>query len=745
MSIPANFRLHSRLALAVAGAVMASAAAGQEAAPRLVMEEITVTAQKREQSAAEIPISMTVMSSDDLREKRIQDFADLGVNTPALDVARGNSTNNPVIAIRGIGSTDPWINNNPSVSAYMDGVYLPFGSYLSMPLYDLQRVEVLKGPQAGLYGRNSIAGAINFVSTEPGDGVGGYLDLSYGRYGETNLQGAVDTPLSDTLLLRFAGYAAQGGGYMERAGTADSTAGFTRVPGVIPGISSRASSSDYGDKDVAAGRISALWRASDRLQVDLRVHYGTDGSEIVNSTNLTGDPLGVFQPEAGAVHVDYDDVAGEMDARNGGISLEVNWEGDLFTLTSLTGFESLSRDYTVGDFAPLRLAQPTYDESVDSLSQEFRISGDTGSTYWLAGVNATRDRIDYHRSLSSWDYLLGELVSGYDQDDESWSVFGQIDWQLTDSLQLSTGLRYTDEEKHYEGGSWENDPFGTSIVTAVYPAVAGGLYGESDYDDQDVSGQVKLSWTAFDNTLVYGAISRGFKSGGFDGSGIVDEAGFIPYDAEELVAYEIGVKSRLLDNTLDLSAAVYYYDYSDKQVLAILDLGGGITEAVTQNAAVSEVTGVDLDLKYLVDEHWSLGLSATLLDSEITEWNSDDPAEAAARIGNELPGTPGSNVTGDITWEGSAGDFDLRASVWATYTESTYRDIENTPSLESDSYTLVNARLSLGQPAQGWSVYLYGKNLADEEYRSSVRTLVGMEGAYFGPPRMYGVGVNWQF
>ncbi|WP_187276518.1 TonB-dependent receptor [Parahaliea maris] len=745
MATPYVPQRHSRLALAIAGTLGASAVFGQVEVPWLVMEEVTVTAQKREQSATDIPISMTVMGSDDLNEKRIQDFADLSVNTSALDIARGNSTNNPVIAIRGIGSTDPWINNNPSVSAFIDGVYLPFGSYLGMPLFDLERVEVLKGPQAGLYGRNSIAGAINFVSVEPGDAIGGHVDLSYGRYGETTLQGAIDTPIGDSLKLRFAGFSAQGGGYIQREGTVDSTAGFSRAPGVIPAIPSISAKSDYGDKDVVAGRASALWQASDRLTVDLRVHYANDGSEIVNSTNLNGDPLGVFQPEQGAIHVDYDDLAGVMDARNRGASLELNWEGDVFTFTSLTGVESLSRDYSVGDFVPLRLAQPTYDEDVSSFSQEFRISSEGDSLYWLAGLNATRDSIDYHRSLSSWDYLLGELISAYDQDDESWSVFGQVEWQLSPSLLLSGGLRYTDEEKRYEGGSWENDPFGTSIVAAVYPEVAGGLFGESDYDDQDVSGQLKLSWTASDATLVYGSVSRGFKSGGFDGSGIVEEIGFLPYNAEELLAYELGVKSRLLDDTLDVSAALYYYDYSDKQVLAILDLGNGITEAVTQNAAVSEVMGLDLDIKYLINEHWSAGLSATVLDSEITEWNSDDPAEAQARIGNELPGTPGTSLTGDITWEGNAGDFDLRASMWATYTDSTYRDIENTPALQAESYTLLNARVSLGDPARGWSVYLYGKNLADEEYRSSVRTLVGMQGAYFGAPRMYGVGVNWQF
>tara|TARA_R110002110_G_scaffold110071_4_gene274497 strand:+ start:122284 stop:124458 length:2175 start_codon:yes stop_codon:yes gene_type:complete len=724
---------------------MISTAVGQESVPRFVIEEVTVTAQKREQASSDIPISMTVMSSDDLSEKRILDFADLSVNTSALDVARGNSTNNPVIAIRGIGSTDPWINNNPSVSAFMDGVYLPFGSYLSTPLYDLTRVEVLKGPQAGLYGRNSIAGAINFVSTAPGEIFGGYLDLSYGRFGEATVQGAVDTPISDNLLLRFSGFTAQGGGYMKRTGTIDSTAGFSRAPGVIPGVPVIEAESGYGDKDVAAGRVAALWQVSDRLQVDLRAHYGTDDSEIANSTNLNGDPLGLFQPNEGAIHVDYDDVAGEMDANNRGVSLEVNWDADLFTLTSLTGFETLERDYSVGDFSPLRIAQPTYNEEVSSFSQEFRVSGDTDAIYWLGGVNITRDEIDYYRVLNSWDFLRGELVSAYDQDDESWSAFAQVDWQMSQTLQLSLGLRYTDEEKRYEGGSWENDPFGMSIVSVVYPGVVGGLQGTSDYDDQDVSGQIKLSWNTFDNTLIYGSVSRGFKSGGFDGSGIVDEIGFIPYNAEELLAYEIGVKSLLLEDTLELSAAVYYYDYSDKQVLAILDLGNGITEAVTQNAAVSEVTGTDLDLKYLLNEHWSLSLSATVLDSEITEWNSDDLAETLARIGNELPGTPGTNITADITWAGNVHAYDLRASLWATYADSTYRDIENTPSLQADRYTLVNARVSLGDPVQGWSLYLYGKNLADEEYRSSVRTLVGMEGAYFAPPRTYGVGINWQF
>ncbi|MEX2963868.1 TonB-dependent receptor [Microbulbifer sp. TYP-18] len=734
---------HTAISIAVGSAAMTcSTLVG---AQEQYLEEVVVTAQKREQSASDIPIAISVLDGDELADKGIQDFGDLSVSTSSLDVARGNSTNNPVITIRGVGSTDPWINNNPSVSAFSDGVYLPFASYLSMPLYDLERVEILKGPQAGLYGRNSIAGAINFISARPGDEFGGYLDTSYGAYGEQQLQAAVDTPVSETLLLRLATTVQRGGGYIDREGTADTTGGFTRAPGVIPGVDVTSDESGYGDKDIFAVRATALWLPTDNISVNSKIHYASDESEIINSTNLSGDILGLFQPAGDDPFTDYDDFAGRMDASQKGASVEVNWDLDSFTFTSLTGVEKLSRQYGVGDFTPLRLAEPTYDERVSSVSQEFRIAADTDSVHWLAGVNATADKIDYGRVLSSADFLMGDLVSAYEQEDKSWSLFGQVDWLFADDWELSSGLRYTDEQKDYEGGSYEGDPFGTSIVSIAFPGVAGGLWGTSAYDNQDVSGQLKLSWTGIDDTLVYASVSRGFKSGGFDGSGLVNEAGYIPYGAEQLIAYETGIKTLLLADSLELSASAFFYDYSDKQVLAILDLGNGITEAVTQNAAASDVTGLDLELKYHATENLSFGLAATLLDSEITDWDSDDPAEVEARTGNELPGTPENSITGDVNWSTEVSGYGIDSRLWVVHSDAVFRDIENTPDLMSDGYTLLNARVDVGRAEGDWSVYMFGKNLTDETYVTSVRTLLGMEGAYYGEPRTWGAGFRWNF
>jgi iron complex outermembrane receptor protein len=477
------------------------------------------------------------------------------------------------------------------------------------------------------------------------------------------------------------------------------------------------------------------------------LHASQDDSEIVGSTLRTPDALGIFTPPPGRnAFVDYGNVAGEMDSSSAGGALQIQWQLGDYELTSVTGYESLDRDYSVGDFAPFRLAEPTYNESLESFYQEIRISKDSESFYWMLGANYTDDSVDYFRTLSGFDLLLGELVSRYDQEDNSQAVFGQMDWRLTSNLELSAGIRYTDEEKQYDGGSIEQDPFGTSIVGVVFPGAAGdGIFRQPSYDDSDTSGQLKLSWRGLSNSLVYGMVSRGFKSGGFDGSGITDEAGFTPYDAETLISYEAGIKSRLLNDSLEIASSAYYYDYQDKQVLAIVDLGAGLNEAIIQNAAESEVLGLDVDATWWLTDDLTLGLTAVLLDSEVTDWNSDDPAEASARIGNELPGTPKTSVTSEVRWKTTLGSLDVNSALWVVYADSTYRDIANTRALQSDDYTLVNARLDFALQDSGLSFYLWGRNLTDEEYVTSVRDLLGMEGVYWGDPRTFGAGLRWEF
>lgn len=708
--------------------------------------EVVVTARRLEERALDVGITMNVFDQVALETRRLNSVEDLAQLTPGFDVFEGNGTNNPTITLRGVGTTNPFLNNNPSIALYADEVYLPFSSYLSLPFFDIERIEVLKGPQVALYGRNATAGAVNVISARPTETLSGYADLTYGSYNFFEARAAISGPLSENVQARLAVIRQDGGGYMDRPGTIGSTAGFSRNP-AIPGVPEVAAVDDYGDKDLYAVRATLAWQPTESVDVSLTGHYGKDDSELVGSTNINGDRIGLFTPPTDEPHVDYDNVAPITDTEQYGGAVRIDVELGNSTLTSITGYDRIARTYAIGDFVPTRIAEASFDESTRSVSQEVRLSSRSDESFrWMLGASYNEDKIDYDRVLTSYDFLLGALGTTFDEEDRAWAVYADGEWQVAQNWFAGVGLRYTDEDREFDGGSFDIDPFGLSLITVGFPGLApsGELFGSPTYDETDLSGGASLKWKPHEDLLVYGSINRGFKSGGFDGSGVTIPSAFEPYGAETVWAYEIGLKSAVAES-VDFSASAFFYDYSDKQVLALMDVGGGVVEAVIQNAAEAEVKGVEAELRWTPVRGLTFSLNGTLLDSEITKFESADPAEIAAREGNELPGTPETQFTAAIDYSQPVGSLVLDASLWANYVDQAYRDIENTEALRSDDRTLVNARFTLSDPSAGWSAYVFAENLFDEEYVTSVRSLVGMLGNYWGPPRTYGIGLRYDF
>lgn len=717
-----------------------------EAAEPAFGPDIFVTAQRREQRAADVPISMNVFDRNTVENRRLDSIEDLAQLTPGLDVFAGNGTNNPTITLRGVGTTNPFLNNNPSVAAYLNDVYLPFSSFLSGPLYDIERLEVLKGPQVALYGRNATAGAINIITARPTQDLSGYADVTYGTYDYVEGRAAVSGPLGDSVRARIAGIWQAGGGYMARPGTIGSTAGFRRTP-AIPGVPATPAETGYGDRDTFGLRATVAFEPAANLGVTIAAHYGEDNSELVGSTNINGDRLRVFRPPSSAPHVDYDNVRPRTDSEVYGISAQADLNLDDITLTSITGYNRIERRYSIGDFVPVRIAEASFDEEVRSFSQELRLTY-TGSDAFtgIVGASYNDDRIDYSRVLVSYDFLLGALGTDFVESDRAWALYADGEWEFSPGWFIAGGLRYTAENREFDGGSFDINPFGASRITVAFRnLVGGGLFGSRTYDEDDLSGRVALNWRPHTDLLVYAGASRGFKSGGFDGSGVTTPSGFDPYGSEHVWAYEAGVKASPFEG-IYLSAAAFLYDYSDKQVLALLDLGGGITEAVIQNAAAAEIRGIEAELRIRPVRGLTLNLNATLLDSEVTEFVSADPNETASRVGNELPGTPEFQLTAGADYGVPvSGRLLLTGAVWANHIAGAYRDIENSAALRSDRRTVVNGRLTLADTVAGWSLYGFVENLFDERYVNSVRSLVGMLGRYHGAPRTAGVGLRYDF
>jgi iron complex outermembrane receptor protein len=748
-----KYALYYSVAAILSGAVLAPNASAQDIQAEsattdadVAGEPIVVTAQRREQAIQDVGLSLSVLGSEQLANEKIVEIADVAATLPGFDLARGNGSNNPTMTVRGVGTTNPWINNNPSVAAYVDDAYMPFSPFLSFPIFDIERVELLKGPQVALYGRNATAGALNIITARPKSQFGGYVDVSYNEHDLIEARGAVTGPISPDANVRLAGIVAQGGGYIDRPGTANTTAGFSPVPGVVPGVPLVPAREGYGDKDIYAVRGSAEWFASDQVEVFVTGHYGRDKSQIIGSTAVTPDRLRRFTPPATRrPFVDYDNAEPRMDSEQYGGVFRVDVDLAAFKLTSVTGYEHIDRSFTIGDFVPTRIAEPVFDENISAFNQELRLTHEGADTFLMVGASYGKETIDYRRDLLAYDLLRGTLSTEFTEKDRSFAVFGQAEWEFAPELTLIGGLRHTTEDKSYSGGSIELDPFGVSIVKAVYPNTAGdGLFGNPEYHDTDISGSLALNWKPSREVLVYASASKGFKSGGFDGSGITEPSSFTPYGAENIRAYELGAK--FFGDPIQLSGAFFYYDYTDKQVLALVDLGSGITEAIIQNAAGSTIYGMDLDLSIRLSDALRFSLNGLIVSSEVTDWQSVDPAEVASRIGNELPGTPQASLNARLDWSHDiSNDWQLELSTWTSYSDGAYRDIENTRNLRSDDRFLANARIELGRIDGGPQFYLLGKNLFNETYVTSVRSLVGMLGEYYGEPRTITAGIRYDF
>lgn len=725
--------------IAFAQAVGSSPATDDESA-------IVVTAQRREQALEDVGISLSVIGADQLANEKISEIADIAATLPGFDLARGNGSNNPTMTVRGVGTTNPWINNNPSVAAYVDDVYLPFSPLLTLPIFDIERVELLKGPQVALYGRNATAGALNIVTARPDADLGGYIDVSYNEHDLVEGRAAITGPLGTAANGRLAAFIQQGGGYIDRPGTIGSTAGFSRAPGVVPGVASLPARAGYGDKDVVAFRGSLELFPSDLFEIFASVHYGRDKSETIGSTAITPDRLRRFIPPATKrPFTDYDNVQPSMDAEQYGGVLKADLDLGSLKLTSVTGYEHVERTFAIGDFVPTRIAEPEFDERVSSFNQEVRLTHEGPHTFLLLGASWGEDTIHYQRDLIAYDLALGTLRTNFVEKDRSTAIFAQAEWGFMPNWKLIGGLRYTSENKDYSGGSIEVDPFGVSRVKVLFPNTAGaGLFASTEYEDDDLSGSLALNWKPSRDVLLYASASRGYKSGGFDGSGITEPESFIPYDAEKIWAYEAGAK--ISADRVQLNGAFFYYDYTDKQVLALVDFGGGITEAIIENAAQSRIYGIELDVGLDLTDRLRLGFSGLIVSSKVTDWDSADPVEVSNRIGNELPGTPQASLTARLDWSHDLSDaWELKLSGWASYSDGAFRDIENTVVLRSEDRFLANARVEIAQFDGGFKFYVLGKNLFDEVYVTAVRELLGMRGEYYGEPRTISVGIGYEF
>lgn len=832
-----------------------------------IMEEVVVTAQKREQDVQDVPIAISAFNGETLKDMGVENVSDIGRFTAGVEMHNDNTTQ-PTYNIRGIQTSDFTIGSDPAVALYIDGVYAGRGAGSEIPLSDIERVEVLKGPQGTLFGRNATGGAIHIISKRPTDQLEGSLTVSAGNYGKKDVDGVLNVPLAEDIALRVSASVNRRDGYLENL-----------------------SGPDINGADNQSYRAALLWDISDTTSALLRAEYSkmdqssggiytTTQSVYAASTNVAFDQFGEVTS----------DVSPNERRELSGVSLELDHEFDHFSLKSITSYRAMNVDFVSdqdGSADPMHHFVSINTDDQDNFSQEFRFTGQSDRLFWTAGLTYSREHVD-HTTIAEFNYdtlenfaiysgLLGnvdafsafglgssalglnagssdqeiaEVVnqlrqgltglglngialssfvtslyaaqpdptgagspfgalqaiasSGlcpggpYDSigsaaaavgingaigcsvlpqiqsrlgnslwqesvrntgEYQSYAVYGDITYALTDKLNLSAGLRYTYDDKMftiqtaYDPNNYFfslSDALGGSTLPIGVAFYNNGINGngeiqELENDWEAISGRLVLDYVIDDNAMLYASVATGFKAGGFNslsfGPGIEPT-----FSQEEVINYEVGMKADFFDSSLRINSAAYFYDYDNLQELALV---GSPIPTYNLRSAKAEGQGFDLEVFWAPSDNLVIAGNYSYLDTKYTEY----PVlfSAGETIEDDKTGEPRAmtpenkvNLMLEYTWSlADLGELVLRGDY--NWTDDRVGGLagEDVP-----SYELLNARVSFMDESGDWSVSLWSNNLTDEEVLgeySGPASAIGSHTIWRLPPRTYGIDVSVKF
>lgn len=672
--------------------------------------EIVVTALKREQSLQDVPASVTALSADALAQSGVANSFDLQKIVPGLAISYGNRETN--VAIRGVSNNVRSVGSDPSNAVHLDGVYLPQSSMILTDLFDVARVEVLKGPQGTLYGRNATGGALNVISRAPTEGFGAEGFIGVG---------------SNSLL---RGQVALNGGNESVAGRL--ALSYAKDDGYTKNIQRN---TNLDAQDFSGGRGAVRFQLSPDVDLTLMAHVtrddGTVGYGISTDASFKSFPANFYAVvvPAGLQRVDERNIrldAPVFSRRDSDVyAATLNWKiGDLLfkSITGITKYaaaDALDYDFT-GDPNETFTSQT----SVESKSQEFQLSNASGGKLeWTTGLYVYSDEGD---QAVDWRVPFPFARATTTSEGSSKAIYGQATYKVTDQWAVMAGARYNDEEKK---GSQRN------LIGNTTSAVKG--------DFQSFTPQVQLQYRPNADVLAYVGVSKGFKSGGFN---LLASGPPTAYEPEEIVAYEAGLRSTILDGKAIFNASVFHYDYTDLQLRTLVFTGsGGGAFATVNNAEGAKITGVELNTDVKLGGGFSADLNATYLDATFDRYIS--PSNNLDLSGTRLPLSPEWSGAAGLTYEGAMLGGDVRARVEYAYrSEIIFPLTIDAPQNFDASSGVINATARWTAPKGGYYLEVIGRNLGDDLYRVQ-RADVFFSGVYdsFGPPRTGEVRLGFTF
>ncbi len=816
------------------------------ASAQMVLEEVVVTARKREESLQDIPIAVTALSGDNLRELGLRDMSDLRKVAPNVDLYDGNGTTGAAnVFIRGVGARNTGVNFDPGVGIYVDGVYLSRADGAVLDNVDIQSVQVLRGPQGTLFGKNTTGGAILYTTNKPQEEFEGNAEVRVGNFNQLDGQATVNVPLTDTLFSRFSVFATTRDGYVESVANGN--------PDFLDG-------EEYNNIDRKGGQAQLRWAAADDLTLDLNYNYSlTDQSargqncEVVTGIEGAGwqaelqNPF-IIEPATGKSIAEWcqensdlgiDKITANLPpkyrAETQGLSFTADWDiTDEVNFKSITAWRSTEGGETNElDAIGIPLLDRTnygYDvaaeRETDAFSQEFQVAGTAfdDKLEYVVGVFGFSEKSDAGTQVSPTGPFFGAVFNPLQAfytnestelltENSSASAFSQVDWNFNDHWRMTLGVRYTWEERELERiqrvpelatlattGDATASPLGSQFT--IFPSgpdtfnPGHGFVVANDPDNPDqldpfADQKLKVDYTdvtpmaslqySFDEIgiinggTVYATVSNGFLSGGVTDTISVTTREIEEFDPEEVWNYELGVKMDAWDRRLRANIAVFYMDYSDRQLTTVsINPDTGRIAGALINAESSSITGIEIETQIIPIDNLQLTANITFNDGELEKYederilnvpDSGAPPECDIipvgtgnvlncpidRSDENLPRLPEQIyfLSAQYNWETDMGrivplvSWSYRANVDNCFDRSSCLS-----GLYLTDQEDLSARLTWFSSDENLRISAYGNNLTDERYVTGGTPLVDVTetaGTVYNLPRTYGVEVAYSF
>jgi iron complex outermembrane receptor protein len=705
----------------------ASAALAQTVPPTseaFAIDEVVVTAQKRSENLQDVPLTLSVFGAKEIEQARIVQVQDVANRTPGLNFDTFPSSQ-PRPTLRGIGSSDRGAAGDPSVSVFIDEVYYGRPSAVAFDAFDVERIEVLKGPQGTLLGKNVVGGALSIINRKPE--TGGFdagASVTVGDYSRLEAAGFVNAPLADgKAAVRLSLSSRNHEGYTKNAfagGRAE-------------------------DQATNSGRLQLLLRPSEAFSAILAVdgtrdRGNSDARHVVQVDPST--PASALWRINGLRDQYYAENNGRNDRDTWGVRANLSWELPLLSVTYIGSYRDLTyhyaEDFDGGNPSIYALNfRGGQDEKTSFYSHEVRASALPSSKLrWVVGVYY------FGADTQRTDSLLGDIKSRptppatyaardlFHQDAQtaSWALFGDATWPVSDQINVFGGLRYSKDKKDYALNNLDS----TALLRA---STRYSIDASHEWD--------KLTWriggdfSPSDDVMLYGVISTGFKSGGYQDTPSTAASATTPFNPENATLYELGAKTTLLDRRLTWNTSIYQTDYKDLQVRSTRGF-----DTITTNAGTARIRGLETSLDARLSQRARVAASYAYTDGEFL----DLVDRGQDRSGNHMTRSPRHKITlSPIYAQPFASGARLTAAVDLAYESKIWDDIDNNPITVRKPKLLVDGRLVYDGADGHWNLSVWGKNLTDRFYRTHQVVFQGADLATFGAPRTVGATLNWKY